>query len=434
MRERAKFLAGVIEGFYGKPWTEAERFELFEWMEAWGLDTFLYAPKDDLKHRARWREKYSADEADALRRLAKAAKARGIRFIYALAPGFDISYSSAADISALRLRFDELVGFGCLDFALLFDDIPDNMRGEDANAFGAFAKAQAAVASNLYEWLRPALRDARFLFCPTPYCGRMANRKLGGDQYLETLGEELAEGIDVLWTGPEIISREITIEHIEEIASKLLRKPMIWDNLHANDYDLRRFYGGPYAGRPVELRDHVAGVLTNPNCEFPLNYVPLWTMADWARGTLDWDARSSYLRAMWEWHSKKFKTAGERRIDLESLIRFTDCFYLPHEDGWEGSQLFDAARKYVRGDASVMFKARVNELKSFFAALTELNDRELFHALWRRAWELREELDLLEKFPAPSDFHLPGTYRGGFVARLQQLLKQNEDGSFSANS
>ncbi len=50
--DTVNFLAGVIEGFYGQPWTQAERFELFDWMASWGLNTYLYAPKDDLKHRA----------------------------------------------------------------------------------------------------------------------------------------------------------------------------------------------------------------------------------------------------------------------------------------------------------------------------------------------------------------------------------------------
>ncbi len=29
----------------------------------------------------------------------------------------------------------------------------------------------------------------------------------------------------------------------------LRRKPTIWDNLHANDYDQQRMYLGPYSGR-----------------------------------------------------------------------------------------------------------------------------------------------------------------------------------------
>src|SRR5262245_29173716 len=55
-RDTAELLTGVVEGFYGKPWTHGERTELFEWMAEWGLNTYLYAPKDDLKHRAIWRE------------------------------------------------------------------------------------------------------------------------------------------------------------------------------------------------------------------------------------------------------------------------------------------------------------------------------------------------------------------------------------------
>ena len=56
------FLSGVIEGFYGQPWSRLERLELFDWMEIAHLNAYLYAPKDDLKLRARWREPYSADE------------------------------------------------------------------------------------------------------------------------------------------------------------------------------------------------------------------------------------------------------------------------------------------------------------------------------------------------------------------------------------
>lgn len=29
----------------------------------WGLNTYLYAPKDDYKHRMYWRDLYSAEEA-----------------------------------------------------------------------------------------------------------------------------------------------------------------------------------------------------------------------------------------------------------------------------------------------------------------------------------------------------------------------------------
>ena len=68
--------------------------------------------------------------------------------------------------------------------------------------------------------------------------------------------------------------------------SDLIRHPIVlWDNLHANDYDQRRVFIGPYSGRPLALRRKglLRGVLTNPNCEFEANYVALHTLAQWSR-------------------------------------------------------------------------------------------------------------------------------------------------------
>lgn len=35
----------------------------FHRQQKWGLNTYLYAPKDDYKHRMFWRELYSVEEA-----------------------------------------------------------------------------------------------------------------------------------------------------------------------------------------------------------------------------------------------------------------------------------------------------------------------------------------------------------------------------------
>ncbi|KAG7258959.1 hypothetical protein CRUP_014203, partial [Coryphaenoides rupestris] len=61
------------------------------------------------------------------------------------------------------------------------------------------------------------------------------------------------------------------------------RPPLIWDNLHANDYDSRRLFLGPFKGREPGLRDHLRGLLLNPNCEFEANYIPLHTLGRWHR-------------------------------------------------------------------------------------------------------------------------------------------------------
>ena len=447
MRATSDFLAGVIEGFYGQPWSQAERFELFDWMAGWGLNTYLYAPKDDLKHRAIWRELYSASEAAPLGELIRACKQQTIRFIYALSPGLDIRYSDDADLIRLKRRLEQMLGLGCQHFALLFDDIPDRMAAEDVKAFGSFASAQSHVANALFRWTRERSPEARFLFCPTPYCGRMAEQKLGGDGYLSAIGRELLPEIDVFWTGPEIISREITVAHVRGLRDILRRKPLIWDNLHANDYDGHRFYCGPYAGRPPELRSEVSGLLSNPNNEFPLNYVPLRTLAKFVRCADKWGARQAYLSAMRGW-LPCFATIGQP-VTMEDLILFGDCYYLPHEEGPEAEALFGRTRSLLAkkpadwGEEASAFRRQAARLREFCIRMTELRHRPLFYALSRRVWELRDELDLLERYvqlksqrgaasaACRSDFHLPGTFRGGLVPRLQHLLVQQPDGTLA---
>jgi protein O-GlcNAcase/histone acetyltransferase len=223
----------------------------------------------------------------------------------------------------------------------------------------------------------------------------------------------------------------------------LRRKPLIWDNLHANDYDGRRFYCGPYANRPEDLRGEVTGILLNPNNELPLNYVPLRTLGAFVHGSGPWDARRAYLEAMARW-LPRFETAGPP-ISLDDLLLLGDCYYLPHEEGPLAEALVGAARDRLapdqpaRSDAAA-FTQLAQRLRDACARMADLRDRPLFYALSRRTWELREEMDLLlactrSKEVAPgapcrSDFHLPGTYRGGMVARLQRLLTQREDGTF----
>ena len=436
----ATFLSGVIEGFYGKPWTASERSTLVEWMSRWGLNTYFYAPKDDLHHRALWRERYQESGALELAQMIAACRQRQIRFVYALSPGLDIRYHDEGEVDRIRARFEQVMAMGGEHFSLLFDDIPGQLDPIDLQRWGSLASAQCHVANVVFAWIRGRIPHARFVFCPTAYCGRMAARKLGGDNYLETIGRTLLPDIDVFWTGPDIVSRQITVEHVQELQRVLNRKPLIWDNLNANDYDGRRFFCGPYAGRPPQLRDMVSGLLSNPNNEFPLNYVPLRSLADFTHPTGEWEPRRSYLAGVEEW-LKTFATVTAP-IRLEDLILFCDCFYLPHEDGAEAEAFYQCAARLVSGatppavDDVTAFKAQVARLREVCDRITELRYRPMFHALYRRIWDLREQLDLIDRYvafrtgqgvgaAATSSFPLPAVKHPGLLARLRQLVVEH---------
>jgi protein O-GlcNAcase/histone acetyltransferase len=373
------FLTGTIEGFYGEPWSIGERLELFDWMAAWGLNTYLYAPKDDLHHRTLWREPYGSADAAGLAQIATACRERNLRFVYAVSPGLDIRFGDRSEIERLRDRFAQMLAMGCEDFAVLFDDIPDTFDPGSSGA-DSFAAAQCGVVNELFDWLRSRVPHGRFLFCPTAYCGRMVDQNVGGHGYLPRIGRELPGEIDVLWTGPNIVSREITAAHARDVGRILRRKPIIWDNLHANDYDAHRFFCGPYAGRPLEIREVVAGILSNPNNELPLDYIPLRTLAAFCAAESPWDPRAAYLSAMREWLPAFETVRGP--VTFEDLVLFGDCFYLPNQKGPEAQEL--TAEKAAR-------------LREFCDRVTEVRRRPLFHALWRRIWDLRQELDALER-------------------------------------
>ncbi|XP_052744973.1 protein O-GlcNAcase isoform X3 [Bicyclus anynana] len=281
--KRKDFICGVVEGFYGRPWTTEQRKDLFQKLKKWGLDMYVYAPKDDYKHRAYWRELYTVEEAEHLTSLITEAKSHGITFCYALSPGLDITYSSQKEITTLKRKLEQVSQFGCMCFALLFDDIEPEMSEADKQIFQSFAHAQVSVTNEIHQHLG----CPKFLLCPTQYCSTRAVPTVISSEYLNTLGTKLSQEIDIMWTGPKVISKTLTTECIEEITQVLRRPPVIWDNLHANDYDQKRIFLGPYCGRKPELIPLLRGVLSNPNCEYNANMIPIWTLAHWARCSLN---------------------------------------------------------------------------------------------------------------------------------------------------
>ena len=445
MAEKA-FLCGVAEGFYGRPWSASQRRQLFAWMKSWGLNIYLYAPKDDLKHRLLWRELYSPDEAGELKSLIQDGRSKGLQFVCAIAPGLDLAYSSGRDVARLQRKANQLLSLGCRHFAITFDDIQPVLSEEDSRRFNSIAAAQSAVSNGFLKYLRDQTPDPILFFCPTYYCERMSGPVRQSD-YLKQVGRFLDSSIQIFWTGPEIVSASITVASIRELQGVLRRKPVLWDNLHANDYDLRRLYLGPYSGRPLELRDEVAGILSNPNCQFEANYVPLRTLAMFAQAKDNWHPRQAYQTALKDW-LLQWKTQPARPIAALELEFLCDCLHLPYQHGPRAEQFLDDFQFLLRrpprnwGRIGRACEKSSAEIIALFDKMTALKNRELLYALYRHAWELKEELVLVGKYlnwlksgPEPGQTYATPERRqkicrGGLVADLQRLLPMDDKGRF----
>ncbi|WP_202819000.1 beta-N-acetylglucosaminidase domain-containing protein [Actinosynnema sp. ALI-1.44] len=146
---------GVVEGFYGPPWTHEARLDSFGYFGRHKMNLYFYTPKDDPYLRAEWRQPYPADHLARLDELVKRAKDNHVEFGYVLSPGLSICYSGPSETDALIAKFTSLYRLGVRMFVVALDDI-DHQRwncDEDRAAFGtglaAAASAQAHVINRV---------------------------------------------------------------------------------------------------------------------------------------------------------------------------------------------------------------------------------------------------------------------------------------------
>ncbi|MGY2893883.1 beta-N-acetylglucosaminidase domain-containing protein [Deinococcus sp. UYEF24] len=411
-------LLGVIEGFYGRPWTPAQRSRLYGWMATWGMNTYLYAPKDDLWHRARWREPYPSREQEVLASLVTDARAHGVRFVYALAPGLDIDWQNSQDREALIRKTASLTALGVEDFALLFDDIP--YQPDRA----AQALEQVEATHHVQQFLEAQGVEGLLLFCPTEYCAERAAPSVATSPYLSTLGERLDSRVEVFWTGPQIVSPEISVESVREVARALRRRPLLWDNFYASDYTSRRLHLGPYSGRPLELRGEVSGILCNPNTPLEPNFPGLASLADYAAASSGWTAEASGQRALNAWLPEfTSHQPAQAAVNAEDLAFVADTLFVPHQIGPKARQILEAAQRLAEEpghqESRTTLLAGRRHFRRVLHALETGPNRDLLYDLHPFLVDVNEELTRLLAAARGGRTTFP--YRGGLADALLRL-------------
>ncbi|MDW8011320.1 MAG: beta-N-acetylglucosaminidase domain-containing protein, partial [Sulfolobales archaeon] len=243
---------------------------LMEFLGRVGLNTYIYAPKWDPRHRDWWRVPYGTDFLDRLAMLVDSASRYGIRVVFAVSPGLDIDYSSRHDRELLLKKLTLVMELGVEDLALLLDDIPPVLRGR---GFRSLAEAQSSLVNEVSRELSPRT----LVFCPTYYYGLR-------DEYMKELGRLVDLNVHVVWTGMWVASYRISVEDLESVTKFLGRKPFIWDNYPVNDYfvvnGITRLHLGPIKNRPSEFAKYISGYVSNPMNQCEASKIPLYTIAE----------------------------------------------------------------------------------------------------------------------------------------------------------
>ncbi len=295
---------GVIEGFYGNPWSHEDRLRQFDFYGKHQLNIYVYGPKDDPYHRTHWREPYPEAEAAKLKELVQAAHRNHVQFVWAIHPGGDIRWNKADSLAVVN-KLNLMYGLGIRTFAVFFDDI----GGE-----GAKAEKQAGLMNYLTDAFVRKHKDVQpLIICPTQY-----NKAWSSGDYLSILGTKMYPEVRIMWTGNTVVDM-IERDDMEWINQQIRRKAFIWLNYPVNDYCQSRLLMGKTYGNGLDIADLVSGFCSNPMEYAEASKVSLYSIADYCWNMDAYDAELSWRQALDELmptSREAFRFFCENNIDL----------------------------------------------------------------------------------------------------------------------
>jgi hypothetical protein len=409
---------GVVEGFYGVPWTQKDRLAVLSFEGRHGMNAYYYAPKDDPYHRKLWREPYPAAQIKRLAELAQTAQENFVDFCFALSPGLSITYSSQEDFETLAQKLESVSKLGISCFALFLDDVPQDLQDpQDRERFTTLAQAHTYLINKLYQHLRSRWADNRLTVTPTTYTNEWGSR-----EYVRELGAGVDPHVVMVWTGPEVASPAITAAQAREWGELLRRRPLIWDNFPVNDGRPWRVHLGPLVGRDAGLFTVTRGLVSNPMTQVHASMLPLETVSDYLWDPTDYDPAKSHahaLRALYGEDGPRrlapfLKAYGDYWWDENVFTPlFSERRYaieIPRIEV-QLAQLDSALAKLPRtGKYAALRKELAPLLRKTRRQLARLMADPAFRRLPHGKLQWREDYDLLYASRVPPDFKLDGDF------------------------
>ena len=275
---------GLVEGYYGNPYSEADRMGLLQMFGEMKMNVYIYGPKDDAYHKSKWREEYPADLAKKITEYVNVAKANKIEFMWAIHPGEDIQWN-ATDRANIVNKLKAMCALGVRSFAVFWDDL----WGDD----GTHGDEQAELMNYIAAELKKAYPDVKPLtICPTQY-----NRGWANAIYLPALGDIMDSDINVMWTGNSVVDM-INKSDMQWINNQIKRKAYIWLNYPVSDYCINHLLMGPTYGNDLDIADMLSGFVSNPMEYAEASKVSLFSIADYTWNMPAYDSNASWEAAM----------------------------------------------------------------------------------------------------------------------------------------
>ncbi len=384
---------GVVEGFYGTPWSHQVRLSLIDFYGRHKMNNYIYGPKDDPYHSSpHWRQPYPAEQAREISELVEASRRNRVDFVWAIHPGKDIRWDKA-DYDSLVSKLDMMYDLGVRSFALFFDDI---------EGIGTDPARQAALVNDLTRDFVHAKGDVtKMMICPTDYSQLWA--KPGPEGPLAIYGRDLTPDAEVFWTGAVVCS-DLTPETLDFVNSRIKRPALFWWNYPVTDYCRNIILQGPVYGLDTTLTpDQVSGIESNPMEHGEASKLALYGVADycwntsaynpidnWERGLRELAPRAADAYRTFAIHSSDTET-GYRRDESWETVTFPYNDYTPAQFEKLREEFARITRVPEDMNAGMDNKLLLSELKPWLTEFGKIGQRGL------------RTLDLIKTFEQDND-------------------------------
>ncbi len=344
-------LRGVIEGFYGVAWTHEYRLDLFKFMGKYKLNAYIYAPKDDPKHRSEWRSLYTEEELAKMTELVDCARENNVRFIYAISPGLDIKLGTGyeKDLQKLFDKCQSMYDIGVRDFALLLDDITTLDAEGHAKLLNDFQN----------DFVKTHEGCADLIMISPEFCDAMITK------YSRDLAPLLQADLKVMWTGEGVIPANITDKTLRKATKLYERQLFIWWNYPVNDTMANNLFMGPCEGLGGNIDEAINGLVSNPMNQGYASMLPLLTISDFLWNPAGYDKETSLSEAA----NKLAPACSEGLLALADLCRASVM-----NGNTSSLYLKEAISSFTPGD-SERADALLSKLESTKAALAEFREK-----------------------------------------------------------
>jgi len=356
-------LRGVVEGFYGTPWTFRERADMISFMSAFKMNAYIYAPKDDPYHRELWREPYPEREEKEIADLIKFAKEKRVKFIFAVSPGLDLKYSGEEgenDRNTMINKLETMYKLGVKDFAIFFDDIQDKD-----------GKAQAEFLNYVTDnFVKKHKNISPLITVPTEYYAQNMEENSKIKEYTKNFSETINKDILVLYTGRGVVCDSIPDIEYNAVSRLYGRNLGIWWNYPVTDYMEAKLALGPVEDLPTEAK--VPAIFFNPMKYEESSKIAVGTGAIYAKNPAKYNPDKAYREVI----KYKYKDLANEMLLVASQSTHleNDWAKVGREDGREfnkkAAALFDKLSKNENADKE--FKAIEKELAALEKATNKL--------------------------------------------------------------